>query len=283
MAFKQTLNSYGQAPLLARDGVIELCRLMEQGLDPAATAGQRRAATRAKEKLIRCNLRLVVAVARKYGKRGAALGLDIEDLVQEGTLGLVRAVEKYDYTKGYAFATYAYWWIRQAVTRVIETAGLIRIPSGVSQKITSIKRALADLGEGATLEDACDALGLNVSDARKILANAARAKPISLDQPSLGNHDESGSSLQEIVADDRSSSDLESVILQLDFEQAITLLKAVAPEDLALVESGLDSSANKKIAAQLGITRTGYASRRKAAALRLEAIAGPNVRALLTA
>ncbi|MBH1941616.1 RNA polymerase sigma factor RpoD [Mobilitalea sibirica] len=180
------LKEIGNYPLLSMSEEVTLAKRIEQGDEIA------------KQLLAESNLRLVVSIAKRYVGRG----LSFLDLIQEGNLGLIKAVEKFDYTKGYKFSTYATWWIRQAITRSIaDQSRTIRIPVHMSEVINKTYRIsrnlLQDLGREPTEQELSDALNLPIEKVREILK--VSADPISLDTP-IGEEDDSH--LGDFIRDD---------------------------------------------------------------------------------
>jgi len=180
------LKEIGKVPLLTADEEVELARRMEEGDDEA------------KKKLAEANLRLVVSIAKRYVGRGMLF----LDLIQEGNLGLIKAVEKFDYRKGYKFSTYATWWIRQAITRAIaDQARTIRIPVHMVETINKLIRVsrqlLQDYGREPTPEEIAEKMNLSVDRVREILKISQ--EPVSLETP-IG--EEEDSHLGDFIQDD---------------------------------------------------------------------------------
>lgn len=218
------LKQISKVPLLKVQEEIKLAKIYTEGMDEAANQEQKRAAALAKQRLIRANLRLVVSIARKYNTRG----LDLLDLIQEGNLGLIKALEKFDYKLGYKFSTYATWWIRQAITKAItEKSRIIRLPSSVQSVLGKIKKAKealpSTLGREPNIDDLSKATGIPKKKIEGVFKSDTT--PVSLDLP-VGNGQDS--SLGDILENEESSCPVEEAsdqkILSIAVNKAINEL-----------------------------------------------------------
>ncbi len=183
------LKEIGRVPLLSATEEIALAQAIERGNSPDATEEELKAGAMAKKKLTDANLRLVVSIAKRYVGRGMLF----LDLIQEGNLGLLKAVDKFDYSKGYKFSTYATWWIRQAITRAIaDQARTIRIPVHMVETINKLirisRQLLQDKGREPLPEEIAEKMDIPVERVREIMKIAQ--EPVSLETP-IGEEEDS--------------------------------------------------------------------------------------------
>ena len=240
------LKEIGKVDLLTPEREIELAQAMGAGaaaqeqLDELAKSGEEipadvlkelkkavKGGERAKQQLAEANLRLVVSIAKRYVGRGMLF----LDLIQEGNLGLIKAVEKFDYTKGYKFSTYATWWIRQAITRAIaDQARTIRIPVHMVETINKVIRVnrqlLQELGHDPTPEETAEEMGMPVEKVREILKIAQ--EPVSLETP-IG--EEEDSHLGDFIPDNDASEPSEAASFTLLKEQLVDVLSTLTPRE----------------------------------------------------
>ena len=212
------LKEIGKVPLLTADEEIEIAKKMLEG-GPDAEA--------AKKKLAEANLRLVVSIAKRYVGRGMLF----LDLIQEGKLSLIKTVEKFDYTKGFKFSTYATWWIRQAITRAIaDQARTIRIPVHMVETINKLIRVsrqlLQEKGREPQPEEIAEAMGISVEKVREIVKIAQ--EPVSLETP-IG--EEEDSHLGDFIQDDDAPPPAEAASFTLMKEQLMSVLDTLTPRE----------------------------------------------------
>lgn len=283
-AFTQHLRAIGRIPLLTPEEEITLARAVQRGrqlleigeelklraggaepcpevwaaeakVNPAQLRQQLRRAERAQERMVTANLRLVVSVARKY----AHFQLEMEDLIQEGTLGLIKAVDRFDPARGYRFSTYAYWWIREGISRALaDKSRSIRLPVHMVELLSKLRRAQQilwqELGRNPTLAEISDATGLKPLDIREALFRAQ--EPLSLNATYAGQEDLSlmdslrcsATPPAERLTEQHLRADLETLLAELPENEAALLrmrygMNGDAPMNLCAV------------ARELGVTR----------------------------
>ena len=239
------LKEIGRIPLLTREEEIRIAQQVEAGSE------------KAKRDLIDANLRLVVSIAKKYIGRG----MTFLDLIQEGNKGLIRAVEKYDWTKGFKFSTYATWWIRQAITRSIaDQARTIRIPVHMVETINKLmrtsRRLMQDLGREPTPEEIAEKMELEPDKVRAILKISQNTT--SLEMPVGDGEDDS--TLGDFIADDKQASPYDSTSKQMLTENVEEVLKALSDREAKVLRMRFGLAGNRtmtleEVGREFGVTR----------------------------
>ena len=214
------LKEIGNVPLLSTEEEVALAQRVEAGDESA------------KKQLIEANLRLVVSIAKKYVGRG----MPFLDLIQEGNMGLMKAVDKFDYSKGFKFSTYATWWIRQAITRgIADTGRTIRVPVHMVETINKTLRMtrtlLQELGREPTPEEVAERLGVPVARVREVLKISR--DPVSLDTP-IGEEDDSH--LGDFIEDDSALSPVDSAAFSMLREELSTALESLTDRERQVVQ-----------------------------------------------
>lgn len=238
------LKEISHAPLLTAEEEVDLAKRIEAGDG------------RALHKLVRANLRLVVSIAKNYVGRG----LTLLDLIQEGNIGLMRAVQKYDWRRGFRFSTYATWWIRQAITRAIaDQARTIRLPVHVSDTISRYMRAsrnlLQDLGRNPSNEEVAEAMGMHPEKLQDMLA--ASQKPVSLETP-VGEEEEDR--LGDFIKDQSGRSPEDAATEQMLREDTQHFLDSLTVRERRIIQLrfGLDDGRQRtleEVAKEFGLSR----------------------------
>ena len=241
---RRYLKEIGKVPLLTAEEEIEIAKRLETGDEEA------------KKKLSEANLRLVVSIAKRYVGRGMLF----LDLIQEGNLGLIKAVEKFDYRKGFKFSTYATWWIRQAITRAIaDQARTIRIPVHMVETINKLIRVsrqlLQQYGHEPTPEEIAKEMGISEAKVREIIKIAQ--EPVSLETP-IG--EEEDSHLGDFIADDDTPAPAEAASFALMKEQLLDVLDTLTPreEKVLRLRFGLDDGRQRtleEVGKEFNVTR----------------------------
>jgi len=248
------LREIGRVPLLKAEEEVRLAQIMERGKQERLRAERLKvtpnlkyidAGEDAQRRLTEANLRLVVSVAKKYIGRG----MNLLDLIQEGNIGLIRAVEKFDYTKGYKFSTYATWWIRQAITRAIaDQARTIRIPVHMVETINRLirisRRLLQDLGREPTSEEIAQHMEITPEKVREIIK--VSQEPVSLETP-IG--EEEDSRLGDFLEDQTALAPAEAASHQLLKEQVEDVLDSLTERERKVLQLrfGLDDGRSRTL------------------------------------
>jgi len=243
------LQQIGKIPLLTYDEEIEIAKQIKE-----------KKSVEAREKLINANLRLVVSIAKKYIGRG----LSFLDLIQEGNLGLMKASEKFDYTKGYKFSTYATWWIQQSITRgIADKSRMIRLPVHMIETLGKIKRAstelLVELGRNPTKEEIAYRIGVSVSKLSALMKSAQST--ISIETPA--NQKDDASKIGDFIIDESDLTPDSRVTSENLLDDVQKMLNQLSPKekDVLIMRYGLDDNGRKKTLDEIG-TRYGVSRER---------------------
>lgn len=228
-SFQSFLRQIGRIPLLTHEEEIKYAKMIVEDPENAKYA---------KDQMVNHNLKLVVSIAKKYHNTG----MHLEDLIQEGTIGLMKAVDKYDYTKGYKFSTYATWWIRQSVSRSIsDQSKTIRIPVHMAETINKMNRIKSklsnELNRDPSIEEIAEAMGITPDKVQEIMNYAL--DPVSLETP-VG--DEGDTNLADFVPDNNSQTAHDKLVKELVHDKLIEAIETLTPREQQVLKMryGLD-------------------------------------------
>jgi RNA polymerase sigma factor (sigma-70 family) len=275
-SMKDYLVEIGRFPLLTGEQEIQLSRQVRRMIELQAMEGERTKAElreikrgqRARETMMNCNLRLVVHIAKRYTTRLKCNGLELMDLIQEGAIGLNRAVELFDGTKGYKFSTYAYWWVRQSITRAIDTKErLIRVPQHIldtTYKIAKLQREhMQQHGKSMTTAECANALGITQHEVQSyMMRNIPHS---SLDQ----QVSDTGSALGDLIADEPAPEELHQEYgeqLQLSLMELNDLDRKIVCGYYGI---GATQQSQHEMSKELGVTRSAVGDRHRRTMRRL--------------
>lgn len=241
------LQQIGKIPLLSTDEELKIAQKIQEEQSEIA-----------KNMLVNANLRLVVSIAKKYIGRG----LSFLDLIQEGNMGLMKAAERFDYTKGYKFSTYATWWVQQAITRAIaDKARIIRLPIHMIESLSKIRKTTIDLttelGRVPTKQEIAYRLGLSVNKLTSLVKSAQST--ISIEAPA--NQKEDSTKIADYIVDESTITPDSRVSQENLFEDIRKMLSQLSPKerDVLILRYGLDNNGTKKtldeIGSQYGVSR----------------------------
>ena len=247
------LSAIGKIPMLTAAEEIHQAQLIRTWLDwpeGEAPKGIQRRGQRAVRRFMEGNLRLVISLAKKCELRGKAVGLELIDLIQEGNIGLNTAARKFDPELGYKFSTYAYWWIRQSISRAIDSGNTIRIPTNILQAVNRLRKATNQM-QGASFEDICTAAKLEPEGARFLMAVDHLRSLASLDASVNRPSDTTAASLAELLLDNSQTNPLEV----LQYEELLAKVRTELPTEFALIELHLDHLFKEDISGLIGLSR----------------------------
>jgi len=260
----QYLTDIGRFPVLSRESQLRHCQsihrwIHHEGGRDAAPANIQRVGKRSLETMVKTNLRLVVSIAKKYTNKGVAL----EDLIQEGNIGLIRGLELFDPSRGYQVSTYCYWWVRQGVTRAIHSYGrTIRMPINSHELLVKIRRhrqtILSETGKYPSIEQTAEYMDLTINRVKELLNSWEMTNCSSLD--AKAHHDDGGSNIVDLIPNPTSTSENDPTEYLLstagDLKLRAAILGLSDTEQLIIEGIYEDDRSQKHIGEELNVSRT---------------------------